>query len=102
MVPFPGFIHAYKIRQKEDKSLRGTDGTGQYAKLSFMWNNSVVILRPVLVRFYRTGEEPTFERYHSRVLIDKEQKQLLFKKQFTLGRTSKLTPTPWYKEEGSG
>ena len=37
-----------------------------------MRNNSVVILRSVLVRFYRTGDETAFERNRCRVLIDKE------------------------------
>ena len=60
----------------EDKSLRGTDRTGQYANFLLIRNNSVVILRPVVIRFYRTGEETAFERHCSRVLIDKEQKQL--------------------------
>ena len=39
--------------------------------------HSVVILRAVSVRFYRTGEEIAFERHCSRVLTDKEQKQAL-------------------------
>ena len=68
---------ARKNKKKEDKRLKVTDGTGQYANFLLMPNNSVVILRPVLVRFYRTGEETAFERHRGRVLIDKEQKQLL-------------------------
>ena len=49
---------ACKIKNQEDKSLRGTDGTGQYANFQLMSNNSVA--RPVLVRPYRTGEETAF------------------------------------------
>ena len=39
-------------REKDDKILRGTDGTGHSKGI-----HSVVIIRAVLVRFYRTGEE---------------------------------------------
>ena len=49
-----------KAVKKEDNSLRGTDGTGQYANFLRLRNNSVVILRAVLARFYRTGEETAF------------------------------------------
>ena len=38
-----------KEKGKEDKSLRKTDGTGQYANFVLMRNNSVVILRPILI-----------------------------------------------------
>ena len=34
---------ACRIKKKEDKSLRGTDGTHRYANLILMRNNSVVI-----------------------------------------------------------
>ena len=68
---------AYKVKNQGEYSLRGTDRIGQYANFLLMGNNSVVIQRPVLVRFYRNGEETAFERHRSRVLIDKEQKQLL-------------------------
>ena len=82
-------------KRKEDKSRRKTDGTGQYANFVLMRNNSVVILRPVLVKFYRTGEETAFERHRSRVLINKEQKQLLLNLVLTINpRTYKRTRTP--------
>ena len=82
-----------KLRKKEDKRLRGIDGTGQYASFLLMHNNSVVILRPVLVRFYRTGEETTFKRHRSRFFIDKEQKPLLLNWETINSRTYKLTHT---------
>ena len=86
---------ACKIKKKKkDKSLRVTDKTGQYATFLPMRNSSVVILRPVLVRFYRTGEETVFERHRSRVLINKEPNNyFLTEKQLTLRRTSQLIPT---------
>ena len=53
-----------QIKKKVDKSLRKTDGTGQYANFVLMRNNlCVIILKPVLVRFYRTGEESAFESH---------------------------------------
>ena len=61
----------FKIKKKEDKRLRGTDGTGLTQQVSMKTFYSyatfsvVVILRPVLVRFYRTGEETAFERHRS-------------------------------------
>ena len=62
---------------REDKSLRGTDGTGQHENFLLMHNNSVVIRGQVLVRIYRIGEETAFGGHRSRVLTDNEQKQLL-------------------------
>ena len=86
--------------KKEDKSLRGTDGTGQYTNFLLMRNNSVVILRAVLVRFHRTGEETGFERHHSRVLIDKEQKQLLLNWETINPRAYELTHIPTVVQRG--
>ena len=40
---------ACKINKTEDKKLRKTDGTGQYANFVLMSNNSVVILTPILI-----------------------------------------------------
>ena len=67
-----------------------------------MRNNSVVILRPLLVKFYRTGEETAFQRRRSRVFINKEQKQLLLNLETINPRTYKQTRTPHRATMGRG
>ena len=66
-----------------------------------MRNNSVVILRPVLVRFYRTGEETAIKRHaRIRVFIDKEQKQLLLNWETINPRMDKQTHTATVLQRG--
>ena len=80
-------IADFRYWERQEVSILGAD-----QKDRSLWEREC--LRPVLVKFYRSGEETAFERHGSRVVIDKEQKQLLLSRETINPRTYKQTPTP--------